>query len=75
MNDKGETTKVVEHGPVADYEIDDCDLCYGLVLRPLCAPEEAKAICSKCLPEVMVAATKIRKHMIMPDGIITEGAN
>ena len=38
MDDKGETTQMVECGRVEDYEIDDCDICHVPVLRPLCVP-------------------------------------
>jgi hypothetical protein len=72
-DDEKKIGQVVECCRVEDYTIDDCELCDAPVLRPLCAPPGAEAICSHCHPVLMEMATAqgakvVERMMITADG-------
>jgi len=73
MDDKGETTRLVECGKVADYEIDDCAICSEAVLRPISVPDDVKPICTTCNPKFLATAAKIgakiNTHTIPSPGV------
>ncbi len=73
MDDKGETTRVVECGLVADHEIDDCDICHEPVLRPVSVPDDVVSLCSNCAPQFIATAAeigaKINTHMVPSPGV------